>query len=175
MPPQVADSSHWHCSASVCVGPGQHPGRIEWERRSGALLLGAWCRIGALRKKLGRGRPDWPTCPPGSFVRNNPSALPKAPGSGHNLGTDHFGASAPATSPPQNWSSDSLRSSRLSFAWIVPGFTEVCFWGARRRWIAALEGPVGLRVSGLTDSTLARLTPNRCLAGPPGPSCSTEN
>lgn len=80
-----------------------------------------------------------------------------------------FWSIRPRLKSTKNWSSDSHRSSRHSFEWIASGFTVVCFWTALRRWIAALEGPVRFRLA--LDSTLARLSPNRCLAGPPGPSC----
>ena len=46
----------------------------------------------------------------------------------------------------------------------VSGFTAACFWTASRRLIVRLEGPVGFRVLG-KDSSLARLSPNRWLAG----------
>src|SRR5512146_2806027 len=65
----------------------------------------------------------------------------------------------------------------FSFEWIGAGFTAVCFWTAPvvlpLAGIRALEGPVRFRLA--LGSTLARLSPNRCLAGLPSPSCSTEN
>ncbi len=93
-----------------------------------------------------------------------------AAGCRHSLGTtfNTFGASAPVPSPQKNWSPDSLRGSRLSFEWIAAGLTAVCFWTAPGRRTAAslaLEGPVRFRLG--LGSTLARLSPNRCLAGLP--------
>jgi hypothetical protein len=69
----------------------------------------------------------------------------------------------PRDKSTKNWSPDSHRGSRLHFEWIASGLTVVSFWTVPRPWIAALEGPVGFE--GLRDSTLARLSPNRCLAG----------
>jgi hypothetical protein len=190
MPTRVADPNLWHPSAAmVCVGPSQHPGRFEWERRSGASSLidsGAPLDYSTLTQKTDEGDRTGPGAP--CFLRSlrGPAPLAASLERSHNLGTHcQFGASAPATSPPQNWSPDSLRGSRLSFEWIVPGLTEVSFWNARRRLIAALEGPVRFRL--VLGFTLARLSPNRCLAGGPThaavhycgpaavPSCPTEN
>ena len=47
-------------------------------------------------------------------------------------------------------SADSDATAVIQFEWIVSGLTAVCFWTAPRRLIAALEGPVGLRVNGET-------------------------
>ena len=47
---------------------------------------------------------------------------------------------------PHNGTTAPGDPSRLHFEWRVSGFTAVCFWTVLRRWIAALEGPVGFRV-----------------------------
>jgi len=39
----------------------------------------------------------------------------------------------------------------------------VCFWNAPSHLVSELEGPVRFRLA--LDFTLARLSPNRCLAG----------
>lgn len=179
MPRLVADPNLWHPSAAVvCVGQSQHPGRLEWELRSGAssrsLTPARLWSISLLPKETSEGDRTGVGAP--CFLRSNrrPETPARSAGRPHNLGTTYqFGASAPETSPPKNWSPDSLRGSRLSFDWIVPGLTAVSFWNALRRWIAALEGPVRFRLA--LGFTLARLSPNRCLAGLLCPSCLTEN
>jgi hypothetical protein len=147
MPPLVADQNPWHPSAAVvCVGQSQHPGRFEWERRSGASSLidsGAPLGYSTRTQKTDEGDRTGPGA--ACFLRSKrgPAQLAASLERIHNLGTPcNFGASAPVTSPPQNWSPDSLRGSRLSFDWIVSGLTAVSFWNALRPWIATLEGPV---------------------------------
>jgi hypothetical protein len=177
MPPLVADPNPWHSSAAtVCVGPSQQSGRLEWELRSGASsLIDSSTPLDdpSLTQETDQADRTGTPVPPVSFVRKSARSA-RASERPHNLGTTlPFGASAPVTSPPQNWSPDSLRGSRLSFEWIVSGLTAVCFWTAPRSSVA-LEGPV--RFGFGPDFTLARLSPNRCLAGcPVDPSCLTEN
>ncbi len=136
MPRLAADPNPWHFSAAlVCVGQSEHPGRFEWELRSGA----AWAAIDF-------GAPvAYPAPEPKERTREaglaqRPHLLPSFAKEqshrsrwrqAHNLGTtDDFGASAPVTSPTKNWSLDSHRGSRLQFEWRVSGFTVVCFWTA---------------------------------------------
>ncbi len=169
MPRLVADSIPWHTSAdTVCVGQSEYPGRFEWELRSGAfarlLTRARLCVIPLSPKETSEGNRTGPGAP--CFLRSKgENAQPaRVLERGHNLGTTaHFGASAPGPSPPQNWSPDSIRGSRLHFEWIASGLTAVCFWNAPGREIPVLEGPVWFGLA--PDCSLARSSPNRCLAG----------
>ncbi len=150
-------------------------GALEWERRSGASWL--------LDSEPAR---DYLTLTPETDQGDRRAAGPRFPSFVNRSRLAEPGA-ADITSerldilehPPQRQvrrktgAPPPVRGSRLYFDWIVPGFTAVCFWAARWRWITALEGPVW---TGLAPAcTRARLSPNRCLAGLPSPSCPTEN
>ncbi len=181
MPRLVADSIPWHTSAAiVCVGQSEQPRPLEWELRSGASLAvidsGPTLQYHALHPRpTDEGDRTGSDCHPVSFVRKVIGAKPDfidCPT--HNLGTNQkIWSLRPRLKSAKNWSPDPDRGSRLSFEWIASGLTVVCFWTAPSHWVSGLEGPVRFRFA--LDSTLARLSPNRCLDGPPGPSCSTEN
>ena len=149
MPPFVADPYPWHLSAAaICVGQASNPGLLNGS--CGQVPLAAGLRpAGALFMACPKRRTretGLAPVPPVSFVRRD-SPSPRSPGPRHNLGTILlFGASAPGPSPPKTGAPTPVRGSRLSFEWIVPGLTAVSFWTARRRLIAALEGPVRLRL-----------------------------
>ncbi len=173
MPPRAADPYPWHTSAAtVCVGQASNPAALDGscgQVPQGSLTPTSLCAISGLPKATGRGRPDWPQVPPVSFVPNK-AETPEPP-------SPHIASERPCLleHPPQRQvhhktgAPTPVRASRLHFDWIVPGFTELCFWSAPRRSIAALEGPVRFALRP------TRLRPNRCLAGLPSPSCPTEN
>jgi hypothetical protein len=89
-----------------------------------------------------------------------------------------FWSIRPRLKSTKNWSPDWHRGSRLHFEWKVSGLTVVSFWTAPVVTlcvgIPALElrsgypAPAGNRTSALGAG---RLSPNRCLAGRPRPSC----
>jgi hypothetical protein len=199
MPPLVADPIPWHLSAAtVCVGPGEQPGRLEWELRSGAASLaidfegplhyhsayprptdegdrtGSLCHPCFLRSKISRRKAPRPPLAAGSIASERLPILEHPPQRQVRLKTG-----APTR----------LGAAVFRFEWIVAGLTDVRFWIALvvPPWagILALEGPVRFRLA--LGSTLARLNPNRCLAGGPTstavrrcgpavlPSCSTVN
>jgi hypothetical protein len=164
MPPLAADPNPWHLSAATfCVGPSEYPGRFEWELRSGA----SWAILDSVRPVhyyiptlQKRTRETGPAlfATPVSFVRNRDkqSPSPHPPGRrSYNLGTTTTNLEHPPLAQVhlKTGAPTPVRDSRLSFEWIVPGFTAVCFWDALRLvppklyrgaglLIAALEGPV---------------------------------
>jgi hypothetical protein len=137
MPPLAADPYRWHSSAAVvCVGQASNPGALNGS--CGQVPPGSWTppelwAILFLPKRNGRGRPDWPAGPRfPSFARQSArSGAASEPL--HNLGM-----TLALEHPPQRQvhhktgAPTPVRSSRLSFDWIVPGLTEVCFWSALR-------------------------------------------
>jgi hypothetical protein len=140
MPRLVADPIPWHKSAAtVCVGQGEHPGRFEWELRSGACH-----RLIDSRAYLDYHPPDQDQTSEGSrtgshchpcFLRSKKGEEQRPPGAARRPTEprneiSHFGASAPGPSPSKNWSPDTIRGSRLRFEWIASGLTAVCFWNA---------------------------------------------
>jgi hypothetical protein len=172
MPPRVADPYPWHFSAAtVCVGQASNPGLLNGS--CGQVPLGSWTPnvhwtiLPLPKRRTGETGPA--TRPPVSFVRNEPGP-PESLSA--DIASERF---ILLEHPPQRQvrrktgAPPPVRGSRLYFDWIVPGFTAVCFWAARRRWIVALVGRVRLALRP------TRLSPNRCLAGLPCPSCPTEN
>jgi hypothetical protein len=146
MPRLAADPYPWHLSAAlVCVGQASNPAALNGscgQVPQGSLTPPNLGAISGLPKATGRGRPDWPKGPRfPSFLREPKPLDPTSP---------HIASERPylLEHPPQRHvrlktgAPTPVRGSRLSFDWIVPGFTAVCFWSARRRLIAALEGPV---------------------------------
>jgi hypothetical protein len=145
MPRRVADLYPWHSSAATsALGQASIPGALNGS--CGQVPLGSltpprpWI-ISGLPKRRTR-ETGLATVPPVSFVRKStrPTGVPERL---HNLGT-----TLALEPPPQRQvhrktgAPTPVRGSRLSFEWIVPGLTVVCFWSALRRLIAALEGPV---------------------------------
>ena len=172
MPRLVADQIPWHSSAAIlCVGQSEHPKRIEWELRSGASLAaidsGASVQYhNFTQKKTGEGDRTSSYCHPVSFVRKSRAAAAHRSFQAADITSERRHI---LEHPPQGQvrvktgAPTRIGATAFSFEWIASGLTAVCFWTALRRLIAALEGPVRFRLA--LGSTLARLSPNRCLAG----------
>jgi hypothetical protein len=106
-PRRVADSIPWHPSAApVCVGPSEHPGRFEWELRSGAALAaidsGTPLRYHTLTKRNGRGKQNRALFAPlfPSFeIKEKPSCRSRGSPFIASERFKRFGASAPGPNP----------------------------------------------------------------------------
>jgi hypothetical protein len=170
MPPLAADLNLWRFERPHGLRWAKPAIRaLEWELRSGALTSVPSGRMDNSTYKTSEGNRTGPG--PSGFLRSKAASRASAartpPGQDIALErTKTFGASAPVARPTKNWSPDTIRGSRLHFEWIVSGLTAVSFWTARRRLIAALEGPARFRPAG-RGFALTRLSPNRCLAGLP--------
>jgi hypothetical protein len=156
MPPRVTDPYACFEHIGLCWA-GQESGALEWDLRSAASR--PLTRIEPLRysyadltetsegDRTGLGAP--------CFLRSKRGeGNARHCGRGHHLGTFSI-----LEHPPQRQVHKKLEphtgqamagasGSRLHFEWIAPGLTVVGFWTAPRRWIAALEGPVGFRAEG---------------------------
>jgi len=172
MPRLVADQYHWHSTAAtVCVGQSEHPGRLEWELRSGVL----WARIDygsamiykafTLQKRTREARPALLLA--ASFVQKVNQAKPAGPSPLHNLGTTYLEHPPQCQIHHKTGAPTRIGAAAFTFEWRASGLTDVCFWTAPvvppPAGILTLEGPVRFRLG--PDCTLARLSPNRCLAG----------
>lgn len=187
-PGLVADQYLWHLSAALfCVGPGEQPGRFEWELRSGASLA----TLDSVRpltyylltlQKTDEGDRTGSFCPPCLLrSKNGGRAKPTgAAGGRHNLGTNDN-----LEHPPQcqvhvkTGAPTRIGAAAFRFEWIAAGFTAVCFWTAPSHLVSGLEGPVrfrarpGLHTGPIESESVFSRTP--CAQSARILSCPTEN
>ena len=155
------------------LAPDQRP----WRRRAPPVCLGHVRESGVL---IGSGA-QWPSKsilvrPPGARAGGSqPPPARSISGPAPEKSFAEYFVSAPAARPPKTGALDRIlripdQGSRLSFDWIAPGFTDVCFWSARAFELrAGRPSWLGPRPAGMS-----RLTPKRCLAGS-NPSYLTRN
>ena len=165
MPLRVTDQIHW-CLSTPGLRWAREPRKGLPRGKDSADLIGSSRRRPTLRGFR----------PPGAragWLGNRPRLVYLA----NHITSERkdFGVSAPRACPQKTgaWSSAmNDRAAVIQFEWIAQGFTAVSFWTAPWRSITGLEDR--FRFWPMSGLGTARLSPNRCLAGLPCPSCQKK-